>query len=198
MNRLIVSVAFVFSIYALLSGVAAAQADQTLSYTTDARTSRISSLKTEYRIKLTDKEKELISSRCQNAQKSLEKIADKLETTHTARSKDYQAIINLLSSLSPLFEKKQIDASTLDLLVVSYQQKKEQFETSATNYEIALADATSLDCAANPEDFRAALEGVRAARKEIVTITADITETTKASLKTTLDSLKLRLSTEQQ
>ena len=166
------------------------------SYTADARTARISELRQKFRISLSEKEKEIVSARCQEAQKNLQKIRTNVDVTHTKRSNAYASAISLLTSLSALFQKAQIDSSNLDLLIVSYQQKKSLFEDSIIQYETHLDDTIALECTTQPEDFRASLEGVREARKNVVTISADIQETTRASLKTTLDSLRLRLSTE--
>lgn len=168
------------------------------SYTEDARAARISNLRSTYKINLSDKEKNIVSSRCQEAQKSLARIGESLKTTHTKRSNDYTSVIALMASLSALFQKEQIDSSNLDLLVVSYQQKKVLFEERINAYQTALDDIVSISCSNEPENFRAALEGVRAARKDVVAVTADIQETTRASLKTTFDSLRLRLETRDQ
>jgi len=47
----------------------------------------------------------------------------------------------------------------------------------------------------DPVGFRAALEGVRDTRKDVVSISAGVVEVTKSTLPTTFDSLKLRLQT---
>ena len=45
-----------------------------------------------------------------------------------------------------------------------FQQKKTSFDTAILAYELSLEDVVSIDCVHNPDDFRAALEGVRSAR----------------------------------
>ena len=167
------------------------------SYTEDARTARINDLKTTYRIVLTDKEKELVSSRCVEAQKSLSKIRSRLKSVKSERETTYDSVVSSLTNLKLRFENKQIDPSNLDLLIVSYQQKEANFISSTANYDTALEDAVTIDCVADPIGFRASLEGVRGARKTVVGVSAEIKEITKASLTTTFDSLKLKLLTKE-
>lgn len=187
--------------FAVPAGQVLAQEDlqsTATSYTEDARAARITNLRSLYKINLTEKEKEIVAARCQEAQKSLARITESLKSTHTKRSSDYSSVIALMASLSALFQKEQIDSSNLDLLIVSYQQKKVLFEERMSTYQTALDDVVSIPCSTEPENFRAALEGVRSARKDVVAVSADIQETTRASLKTTFDSLRLRLETKGQ
>jgi hypothetical protein len=163
------------------------------SYESDARNARISQLKIDYRINLSDAEQELIRSRCSGAQVALGKVLARSQTTSEARSKVYTSVIDVLSNTRVRFDKRQIDVSNLDLLIVQYQQKKQEFDTAITAYQVALDDAIRVDCRQFPNDFRAALEGVRTARKQVVDVSRDIRETTLSTLKTTFDTLKLRL-----
>jgi len=166
------------------------------SYTDDARAARVTKLRETYRITLSDKERELVVSRCKGAQGALSKILERLKTTRFEREKTYTSVISALANLKLRFENAHTDASNLDLLIVTYQQKSTGFRLSAGEYETTLEDVIRVDCVFDPVGFRAALEGVRSARKDIVGISSDITETTKSTLPTTFDSLKLRLSTD--
>jgi pseudouridine-5'-phosphate glycosidase len=165
------------------------------TYSTDARAARISALRGIYKIKLDDQEKALVSSRCVEAQAGLKKISSKLVGIKTAREKTYATTISTLIQLKSLIADKGIDTSGMDLLIVSYQQKKAVFDSSFTAYELTLEDAVAIDCMRAPEDFRAALEGVRTARKPVVEVSGQITELTRSNLKTTFDSIRLRLQT---
>jgi hypothetical protein len=70
------------------------------------------------------------------------------------------------------------------------------FDTALATYELTLEDATLLNCKGAPEDFRAALEGVRSSRKSVVDASSQIKEITKSNLKTTFDAIRLKLQTE--
>lgn len=165
------------------------------SYTEDARAARITKLKDTYGITLSDKERELVASRCVTAQRALAKIQGRLKTTRNEREKTYASVISALANLKFRFDNAQLDASNLDLLIVTYQQNSTKFQQSAAEYETTIEDAVRIDCVIDPVGFRAALEGVRSARKDTVSISSDITETTKSTMPTTFDSLKLRLTT---
>jgi hypothetical protein len=166
------------------------------TYTADARTARIAALKSTYKIKLDDKEKLLVSSRCIGAQVGLHNIAKKLSVIKTEREITYSKTILTLIQLKSTLQEKHIDTSSIDLLIVSYQQSKSMFDSAVLAYDLTLEDATSLNCVSAPEDFRAALEGVRAARKPVVDASAQIKVITRSNLKTTFDSIRLKLQTE--
>jgi 2C-methyl-D-erythritol 2,4-cyclodiphosphate synthase len=165
------------------------------SYATDARAARIASLKDIYKISLTDKEKALVMSRCLGAQDSLTAIHTKAQITKVARTKTYTNLTQSLTNLRLKLDAKQVDASNLDLLIVNYQQKISDFDKAVDAYETTLEDVTQVDCVNKPEDFRAALEGVRNARKTVVDQSSEIREITKSNLKTTFDSISLKITT---
>lgn len=196
-SELFVSVVFILS--AVPAVLVSAQTDVSLSdvgtYSVDARTARIAALREQYRIKLSDKERELVMTRCEPAQTSLQKIAFRLNETRIARTGTYDDVIGSLDTVRTLIVAKQIDPSNIELLTVEYQLKKATFEIAVSDYQTALEDSIQVDCKAQPEDFRAALEGVRSARKDVVNSSAQITELTNSNLKTAFDTLKLKLGT---
>lgn len=165
-------------------------------YSVDARSARLVSLRAQYRISLSDKEKELVSTRCEQAQISLQKLATRLAETRLARVTTYKQVIASLNNLRTLVVARQVDTSNIELLTVEYQLKKSEFETNVTDYQIALDDSIQVDCRSQPEDFRAALEGVRSARKTVVNTSTQIEELTKSNLRTAFDALKLKLQAE--
>lgn len=197
MKRLLFIVAVLLSIGGLFSqvNVDAQDLPEVGSYTDDARAARINELMSVYRISLSDTEKALVSSRCVMAQKGLLKVRDRLGVVQVERDKTYTSVISGLTGLKIRFENEQIDASTLDLLIVAYQQKQKSFNLATMAYDTTLGDSVLVDCTGDPTGFRAALEGVRSARKTVVGVSSEISELTKASLPTTFDSLKLHLTT---
>ena len=168
------------------------------TYSVDARTARIAALREQYRIKLSDKERELVVTRCVQAQTGLQKLATRLGETLASRVATYDDVIGSLDTVRTLVVAKQIDPSNIELLTVEYQVKKSAFEASITNYQTVLDDSVQVDCRAQPEDFRAALEGVRSVRKDVVNTSSQIAELTNSNLKTTFDTLKLKLRTEEE
>jgi len=166
------------------------------SYSEDALSARLTALRELYRIKLTDSEKERLVTKCDQAQSGLQKISNKLVTTNTERTLTYDSIIASLVSLRTLVVTKQVDPSNIELLIVEYQQRKAEFDTAISGYQVALDDSINVDCKVKPEEFRAALEGVRASRKTVVNASAQIDEITKSNLKTAFDTIRSRLTSE--
>jgi hypothetical protein len=163
------------------------------SYSEDALTARLAALKDLYRINLTEKERQNVIENCEPAQVGLTKISAKLGATKTNRAKNYTSVIASLVGLRSLVFSKQVDTSNIELLTVEYQRTVEDFNQAIIAYQTTLDDAVQVDCSAKPEEFRAALEGVRAARKQVVSTSAQINEVTKSNLKTAFDTLKDRL-----
>lgn len=167
------------------------------SYSDDALAARLAVLREHYRINLTTNEKDDVISRCVQAQSNLKKIASKLTVVITARSSTYDELVDSLNNLRLLIVEKQIDASNIELLTVEYQQNIQLFDNAITNYQVTLDDSIRVDCKSKPEDFRAALEGVRDARKLVVSASSQIDEITKSNLKNSFHTVKDRLVTEQ-
>lgn len=201
MRRIVATVLISLVVFTPL-GIAIAEGETTPvlsdvgAYSIDARAARISALKEQFKISLSDKEKTLVSSRCVGAQGELRKISTRLLVTSKEREVSYSSAILNLIQLKSALEAKHTDTSNIDLLIVLYQQKKTSFDTAILAYELSLEDVVSIDCVHNPDDFRAALEGVRSARKPVVDASSQIREITRSNLKTTFDSILIRLQTE--
>ena len=200
MRRLITLVLVYLVVFAPL-GMAVAEDGTTAvlsdvgTYSADARAARISALKEQFKINLSDKEKTLVSSRCVGAQSELRKISTRLLNTSKDREVSYSTSILSLIQFKSVLDAKHTDTSNIDLLIVLYQQKKTAFDSAILAYELSLEDVVSIDCVHSPDDFRAALEGVRAARKPVVDASSQIREITRSNLKTTFDSIRLKLQT---
>lgn len=168
-------------------------ADTTVTYNQDARQARINELRSLYKISLQPTERAATSLRCKAAQKNLARLGSQLSNTTILRRSTYQTSIDRLKNMQTRLSQTQIDTSNLELLTVLYQQKLETFEFASTNYALVIEDAVTIDCSTSPEDFLAALEGVRSARKKVVAVTSELQEITRSSLKTTSDTLINRL-----
>jgi hypothetical protein len=164
-----------------------------INYSLDARTARIAALKATYKISLGENERQQVSSRCAGAQKILGLISAKLNDSKNSRLNDYSSVTSSLTNLRLQLGGKQVDASSLDLLVVEYQQGIQDFESASELYETALDDVVQVDCVQKPDDFRAALEGVRLSRKHLVDKSIGIEQTTKSSLTTAFDAISVKL-----
>ncbi len=181
----------------VLSRGAVALSQEPLNYNQDARQARINELKTIYKISLSDTERLAVEGSCKTAQNNLRTIGTTLSETTVARRATYLTAIYDLKLIQARLTLSQIDTSNLDLLIVGLQQKERSFENASENYALTIEDATALDCVVAPEDFRAALEGVRAARKRLVLVTRDMKEVAKSTLKTTTDTFVDRLESQE-
>jgi len=174
--------------------VAYAQEDSLgADYATDARNARITKLKETYRIVLDETERQRIVMRCVPAQKRLLAIEGRLVASADKRRKIYQGIIDDLNKIRVRLLNQEVDTSSVDLLIATYQEKLEFFNARVQSYDISLEDSVVVDCQDKPDDFRAALEGVRANRKLVADASGELAELTRSDLKTSLERIALKV-----
>lgn len=195
MKRIVASILAVVVVSGAVVSSTIAQST-TQSYSNDARVARIAAWRAKYPITLSETERSQLSLRCEQAQSNLQKVSSSLSIKISNYTKVYQDTIDRLNSLKLITDKKEVDGSNLDLLIVDFQRSKVEVEENAEQYAVALEDAVIIDCKAGPEDFRAALEGARESRSELVGSIRDVEDLVGSSLTTTLDSLKNKLNTD--
>lgn len=184
-------VAFVMPVSAQQAPVA--ELRQVGAYSEDARAARIVSYISQYRIVLSEGERQSVMANCKSAQVALTNIQLRLGATTTKRFDDYNLVVTKLNDLKLTMNTRLIDVSNLDLLIVDYKQLRNSFNDAVATFDTTLDDSIRMDCKSNPEGFRATLEAVREARKDTVVVSTEIKELTNSNLKTTLDTVRTKL-----
>jgi hypothetical protein len=190
--RLLLPIALL-SVFSMTLPVNAQDLPSVGSYSDDARAARISELKVKYRISLSDQERTRLIERCDLAKENLGRLSTKVIASSEKRSDVYDGIVSTLTSLRALVATKQVDASNLELLIVDYQRAIADFNIATTAYQTAIDDSLVINCASDPEGFRASIEGVREGRKQSSEAANGVEELTNSNLRTAFDTLKLRL-----
>lgn len=158
-----------------------------------ARAERIEHAKVAFPIRLSEKEQTRLASRCAKAQEKLTKIAYALDTRSLIITKKYDLIEVHLIAVQKRLTVQQIDTSIIDLLLTNFQKLTSQYDTALLDYHNALDDAVVVDCASEPETFKALLEDVRTKRQVFVNSVKDVKDFTRVDLKTSFDALRARL-----
>ena len=158
-----------------------------------ARAERVEQTKATFPIRLSEKEKNTLALRCEKAQTNLSKIKIRLEARESIISKKYELIELHLAAIQELLIAKQLDTSIIDLLLSNFQKLTNEHYLSFANYQLSLADSTELDCAADPQAFKALIEDVRTKRQDFVSSINSIKDFSSTDLKTSFDALRTRL-----
>lgn len=157
------------------------------------QTDRLERAKRTFPIRLSEKETKRLASRCAVAQKNLAKISIRLKNRSTKITRKYDLIELHLAAVQKRLSNQQIDTSIIDLLLANFSKSTSEYEVALSNYQLALDDAVTVDCAAEPLGFKALLEDVRAKRQVFVNEVKAIKDFTKGDLKTSFDALRARL-----
>ncbi len=161
--------------------------------TVDARMQRFEEAKRIFTIRLSEKEQARLASRCVRAQEKLSKISDRLDVRSPIITKKYDLINLHLLAVQKRLGIQQVDTSIIDLLITSFQQLADDYDTALADYHNALDDVTVVGCTSDPQTFKALLEDVRAKRLVFVDSLEAIGNFTKTELKTGFDDLRTRL-----
>jgi hypothetical protein len=157
------------------------------------RSARVDRAKLTFPIRLSNQEKTTLASRCKKAQSNLSKIKVRLEARESIISIKYNLIEQHLLAVSKRLSANQSDTSIIDLLLTNYQKLTSEHQQAFTGYQLALDDATTINCADDPQAFKALVEDVRTKRQDYVTTVNAIKDFSSAELKTSFDALRTRL-----
>src|SRR4030095_195914 len=90
-------------------------------------------------------------------------------------------------------EAKGVDTATYDAQVDELKTKIETFHTDLANYKQATDDLAEMDCASDPDAFKAALESARQLSKQVVEEGKAIKDFLNNTIKPTLQTIHKQL-----
>ncbi len=157
------------------------------------RAARVEQTKLAYPIRLSDQEKTTLANHCKKAQVNLSKIKIRLEARESIISTKYNLIDLHITAVQKRLASEGVDTSIIDLLLTSFQRLSMEHQQAFVSYQLALDDATAIDCAADPQTFKALIEDVRTKRQEFVSSINAVKDFSGADLKTSFDALRTRL-----
>lgn len=149
---------------------------------------RIAKHKTELKTRLSNTEKLRLQSKCKASQGLVSSIRGRIKGIETSRGEVYKNIISRLTNLSEKLKNKGADTTELDADIATLQSKMDTFNTDLAAYKQAVSDVADMDCATDPDGFKAALEAARVARQKVnddgLAVRGYINDTIKPLLKT--------------
>lgn len=158
---------------------------------------RLADKKAKLAEKVSAAEQAKLKSRCKNSQGKLTSTSSRIKGVKGSRDKVYGNLVERLTKLSEKIKAKGLDTSTLDGQITELKKKIDAFKTSIAEYEQTIADLVAMDCAADPEAFKAALEAARTGREALVAEAKAIKDYVNNTIKPTLKDLKKQLETQE-
>lgn len=169
MKRIVaISISTLFAVSLLLAPVVFAHEGETETTPTDPKSlaERIQKRKTELKISLTNTEKVRIKAKCKASQGLLSSVGGRVKGIETSRTQVHQNIIKHLTELSEKLKNKGVDTTELDANITKLQELINTFNIDLDAYKHAVSDLVAIDCATDPDGFKASLETARTALKK--------------------------------
>ncbi len=149
---------------------AATQAVETTTATTDksaGREARIKAYEEKVETKLAEAKSKRIASRCKAAQGKITSLRARVQGIVEKRKTSYQTIGEKLDTLIAQLQKAGVDTTALETAQQDINSDLVALDESMNAYDTVLADLETMDCAADPTLFAAALESAREFQKTV-------------------------------
>lgn len=165
-----------------------AQTTPTTTADPKALAERIAKRKTDLKTKLTNAEKLRIQSKCKASQGSISSVKGRINGIETSRTQVYKNLVSRLTDLSAKLKNKGIDTAGFDAQIAKLQTLINTFNTDLAIYKLAVSDLVDVDCATDPEGFKASLEAARSSQavvsKDAAAVRTEVNDVIKPLLKT--------------
>ena len=155
---------------------------------------RLAERKAQAKLRLTTAQKNRLKTRCKNAQGVMAPVKARVQGIETGRSKVYNGIVDKLTDLSAKIQDRGLDTAELDVVITTLKEKVTTFNNDLVVYKQAVTDLIDMDCAADPEAFKASIEIARTALGKVNQDAQDIRTYVKDSIKPALVNIRGQLS----
>jgi hypothetical protein len=159
---------------------------------------RLAKRKTELKIRVTTTEKQRLATRCKNATGPISSLRGRIKGIETSRAQVYDNLVDRLTSLSTKLEARGLNTDELNQQIETLQEKITTFQTDLATYKQIVADLGDMDCAADPEAFKASLEAARSALAKVKLDGTDIRTYVSDTIKPTLKTIREAISAQEE
>lgn len=134
---------------------------------------RVEKRKTDIKTKLSNAEKARIKTKCKASQGLVSSIEGRIKGEgpkkgiETDRTEKYANLIKHLTGLSTKLKNNNLDTTALDESITVLHTKVDTFESDLATYKQLVNDLVGIDCAADPDGFKASLEAARAGQAKV-------------------------------
>lgn len=154
---------------------------------------RVEKRKTELKIKLTTAQKTRLQSKCKPSQAILGTVKSRSLTAETKHGEVYNNTASKLTELSEKLKNRNADTTELDAAITTLKGKVTTYTDDLAVYKQAISDLLDIDCATDPDGFKASLEAARAALANVHKDATDIRTYIKDTIKPLLATIRTQL-----
>jgi len=206
MKKVVFALAIMFAVTALLPGYVLAQgqdgADSSETNPSDVapnaqsvekRTERVQAYKDRLEASLSAVEERRITAACRAAQAITMRLVVNIDSVAQKRKAAYDNISDKLTTVIEKVQLAGVDTTELEAKVTELNSMVADLLTKVADYKTTVNDLSELDCQANPDEFKAALEYAKTQRVEIVSSSKAIRNFVQESLKPVLSDIRIQL-----
>lgn len=153
----------------------------------EARNQRIADRKQRIKLKLDQSQKNRILNRCEAAQKFLSNRLSKAEKFNEKHDKRLDDLISKISDILQNLEEKGKDISAAKDTLGKIKANNESLQSIYEKYYSSLSDTVELDCANDPEGFKASLEDTRELFDDLKNSRVELRKSITTDLKSNLE-----------
>ena len=154
---------------------------------------RLEKAKSTLKLNLAAAEKLKLETKCEGAQKNVDKVKTKLDKIANIRGKSYDALSKRVDNLVTRLKAQGIDTTELENERVQLQAKITQVKTDITVYRQTMADIASMTCKTDPTGFKALITQARTQRETIATDAKAVKDYFQGTIKPTLQDIRDQL-----
>lgn len=158
------------------------------------RQERLNKRKADLKTSLSFFQKSNLKDKCKSAQGKISSVSGRVNGIETSREKVHVNIVNRLTELSVKLKNKNISTTEFDATIVELQAKITTFKTDLAIYKQALSDMSAMDCASDPEAFKATLDSARTSLETVKADAAAIRTYLKDTIKPLLVTIRTQIS----
>lgn len=170
-----------------------APATQAQTQTDSAQTQRIAAYKAALGREVKAAEQTKIKLRCSVAQANAKTLSSRLSTVQKNRNAAYDSILKSLNDLEAKLNKQAFETTGLQQNIQALQTLVDSYKTNMNNYYLAVNDMATMDCAADPAGFVAALQAARTAHDSLTTQITEIRTYVTNTVKPTLSQIRTQI-----
>ena len=143
-------------------------------------------------------ERLVIQARCKASQAHLRRLNSRIVGIRVSRKAVYDNVTKRLADLGTKLRAKGIDTAEYDKQVGELQIKIDSFYAALEQYEEAVNDLAAMDCAADPEGYRATLESAKILRTDVIQTAQAVHSYLHDTIKPTLQNIRQQVGGEAQ
>lgn len=158
-----------------------------------AREARIKKQKETLKVKLGAAEKKKIQEKCKAAQGKTSSVSGRINGLETSRAQVHVNMFNRLDKLTVKLEARGADTTQLKAELTVLAGKVDKFHADLAIYKQSVQDLEALECATDPEGFKAALLTARTNLETVKADAKDVQTFLKETIKPLLKSIRSQL-----